>query len=66
MLTSSLVGRSPPVGVLLGGSGISRATVQHAPQVCALLLCQSKNRQSFSCAVPAIAVELRVEANHAD
>ena len=66
MLTSSLVGRSRPVGVLFGGSGVSRATMQHAPQVRALLLCESQNRQSFSCAEPAIAVELRLEADHAD
>jgi hypothetical protein len=66
MLTSSLVGRSRPVGVLLGGSGISRAAMQHAPQVRALLLCQSQNGQSFSGTAPAISIELRLEADHAD
>ena len=66
MLTSSLVGRSRPVGVLLGGSGISRAIMQPASQVRALLLCQSRDRQLHACAVPAMSVELWLEADHDD
>ncbi len=66
MLTSSLVGRSRPVGVLLGGSGISHAVMQHAPQVRALLLCPSQEGKPFSCAAPAMTNTLSLEADHDD
>ena len=64
MLTSSLVGRSRPVGVLLGGSGVSRTIMQPAPQVSALLLCHSRDRRND--VDPAISVDLCVEADHDD
>lgn len=66
MLTSSLVGRSRPVGVLLGGSGVSRAIMQPAPQVRALLLSQSRDGNKFSCATPAMSVSLSMEASYDD
>ena len=64
MLTSSLVGRSRPVGVLLGGSGTSRTIRQLAPQVSALLLCHSRDRRNH--VDPASSVDLRAEADHDD
>jgi len=64
MLTSSLVGRSRPVGVLLGGSGVSRTILQPAPQVSALLLCHSRDRRNH--VDPAISVDLRMEDGHDD
>jgi hypothetical protein len=65
MLAGSVICKVPPVGVLLGGSGIYGTVSQRAPQV-GVLLRSSQDWDGFNAAIPVLSVSPLAEADHDD
>ena len=65
MLAQCEMCKAPPVGVLLGGTGVYRNASQSVPQV-SVLLSSSRYWQQCARAEPAIAATFCAEADHVD